>query len=273
VSVVLDAIKFNHDPNSALTDAINLRRNATQVVSVPEWRNGVSTNPEDSPAAYAQNTTRGHTLTIQAQFHRTDAQLTAVKIRAVDADVNPPEPRGCLEILVWLLLLLLRALAGNVLGRVRTRTVYFPSTGQTGFETFELANVRLWSVGVGVHTTTWRWQYRTGRRQPWVNFATTPTASTCCWMCRPRRGSRPHISPTTCSSRGPTFSTMAADGPHRPPSLTTPRRELPARSTTWALESSHMTARVAARPITQIPGSTAPRSWTASAVGSGTAST
>jgi hypothetical protein len=173
MSVVLDAVKFNHDPGAISADAINLRRNATQVVAVPEWRNGVSLNPEDSPAAYAQNPTRGNTLTIQAQFHRSDPQLTTVRIRAVDADLNPPEPRGCLGILVWLLLLLLRALSGNVLGRVRARTVYFPGGGQTGFETFELTNVRLWKVGVGVHTTTWRWQYRKGRRQRWTDFATT----------------------------------------------------------------------------------------------------
>jgi hypothetical protein len=172
VSVVLNAIKFNHDPNSVTADALNIRRNAVQPVAVPEWRNGVSVNPEDSPAAYAQNPTRGHRLTIQAQFHRTDERLTSVRIRAVDADRTPPEPTGCWSLLLWLLWLLLRALTGNVLGSVKARTVTFPASGQTGFETFRLTGVRLWRVGVGARTTNWRWQYRLATG-PWVDFAST----------------------------------------------------------------------------------------------------
>jgi hypothetical protein len=172
VGVVLDAVKFNHDPNSSSADAINLRRNATQFITVPEWRSGISVNPEDSPAAYAQNPTRGHTISIQAQFHRTDPSISSVRIRTVDADVEPPGPRGCLGWLIWLLLVLIRALTGNVLGRARARIVHFPPGGQTGFETFELTNVRIWTVGVGLHTTNWRWQYRRGKG-PWIDFATS----------------------------------------------------------------------------------------------------
>ena len=164
--MVLDAIKFNHDPTSASHDALNIRRDAGQPVIVPEWRNGVSVNPEDSPAAYAQCPIKGHTLTIQAQFHRTDPDLRSVRIRAVDADRTPPDPRGCLGWLLWLLWLLVRVLTGNVLGSVRARTVTFPANGQTGFETFTLTGVRLWRVGVRAHTTHWRWSYRlTSRRR------------------------------------------------------------------------------------------------------------
>jgi hypothetical protein len=173
MGVVLDAIKFNHDPNSATADALNIRRNATQPVTVPEWRNGVTVNPEDSPAAYAQNATRGRTLTIQAQFHRTDRELTTVSIRAIDADASPPDRGGCLGWLLYLIWLIIRALAGNVLGDVRARTVTFPASGQTGFETFKLTGVRLWKVGVGVRTTNWRWQYRTGSSGVWTDFAST----------------------------------------------------------------------------------------------------
>jgi hypothetical protein len=173
MSVVLDAIKFNHDPGSVSADALNIRRNANQTVSVPEWRNGVSVNPEDSPAAYAQNATRGHTLTIQAQFHRTNPRLTTVTIRAVDADATAPDRGGCLGWLLYLLWLIIRALTGNVLGNVRARTITFPTTGQTGFETFELTHVRLWKVGVGARTTSWRWQYRIGSSGAWTDFANT----------------------------------------------------------------------------------------------------
>jgi hypothetical protein len=50
----LDAIKFNHDPATAHGDAINLRKNASEFITVPEWRAGISITPEDSRAAYAK---------------------------------------------------------------------------------------------------------------------------------------------------------------------------------------------------------------------------
>ena len=36
--IAIEAIKFNHDDNSATHDALNIRKNATQFVHVPEWR-------------------------------------------------------------------------------------------------------------------------------------------------------------------------------------------------------------------------------------------
>lgn len=57
MTVVLEAIKFNHDPSSETTDALNIRKNKTQFVTVPEWQRGISVNLEDSPLA-CQNTRR-----------------------------------------------------------------------------------------------------------------------------------------------------------------------------------------------------------------------
>jgi hypothetical protein len=51
--VQLLAIKFNHDPGSAMNDALNIRRNVSTWINVPEWQQGICVNPEDSPAAYA----------------------------------------------------------------------------------------------------------------------------------------------------------------------------------------------------------------------------
>ena len=173
MSVRLEAIKFNHDPNGATVDALNIRRNATQDVHVPEWRRGISVTPQDSPAAYSMADTRGRTLTIQAQFRRLDPKVEKVEVRAKDPTYDPrPGPKGCAAWLAWLIRLLLRALTGNVLGEVRKRVVHFPPGGLTGFETFELKNVGLWSAGVGARTTTWRWQYRVGGGA-WTDFATT----------------------------------------------------------------------------------------------------
>jgi len=49
----LESIAFNHDSATATHDAINMRKNATDWIAVPEWRRGVSLLPEDSTAAYA----------------------------------------------------------------------------------------------------------------------------------------------------------------------------------------------------------------------------
>jgi hypothetical protein len=175
MSVRLEAIKFNHDPSSATSDALTIRRNRSSFVDVPEWRRGVSVAPDDSPAAYAIAPTRGHTLTIQARFTCLTREHSRYQIRAVDPTVDPRAPagcpRGCLPF--WrLLAALIRDAFGNVLGEVKARTVPCQG-GDTGWQTFELENVRIWQVGVGLHTTTWRWQYRTGQGGPWTDFATT----------------------------------------------------------------------------------------------------
>ncbi len=172
MSVELLAVKFNHDPNAATHDALNIRRNASTSVDVPEWRRGVSVNPEDSPAAYSIEDTQGNTLAIQAQFRRTVASLQTVEIRAVDPHVNPPSPRGCLGFILWLIRAILRALFGNVLGEVQARSVTFQSTGRTAFVTFQLENLRLWKVGVGRRVTEWRWQWRQDDG-PWTDFDTS----------------------------------------------------------------------------------------------------
>ncbi len=172
MSVQLEAIKFNHDPQSATSDALNIRRNATQFVSVPEWQRGISVNPEDSPAAYAIQEVAGHTITIQAKFRRTSPELQTVEVRAVDPIVDPPPPRGCTGFILWLLQAIIRALFGNVLGDVKARPVTFLPAGETNFETFELQHVRLGRAGVGVRTTTWWWQYRLSGG-PWTTFAIT----------------------------------------------------------------------------------------------------
>jgi len=173
MSVVLEAIKFNHDPTSATSDALNIRRNATQFVTVPEWQRSISINPEDSLAAYSIRETRGNTITIQAKFSRTNPKIQAAEVRAVDAIVHPPGPGGCMGIIIRLIRQILRALFGNVLGEVKARQVTFLPAGYTNFETFKLQYVRLWGVGVGIRTTTWRWQFRLQSTDPWIDFATS----------------------------------------------------------------------------------------------------
>jgi hypothetical protein len=175
VPPVLEAIKFNHDPGGAAGDALNVRRNKTTFVAVPEWRRGVSVLAEDSVAAYSAADTKGHTLTIQAQFSCPDPRRGTFEVRALDATVDPPPPEGCSSACLpfWgLVAAIIRALVGNVLGEVKPKQVACVD-GQTGWETFKLTNTRVDKVGIGVHETTWRWQYRRRPSDPWTDFETS----------------------------------------------------------------------------------------------------
>lgn len=174
MNVLLEAIKFNHDPTSETTDALNIRRNETQFVTVPEWQRNISINPEDSPAAYALCETRGKNLTIKAKFKCTDPSIQAIEVRAIDAVINPTlsSGLGLSALALRILRLILRSSLGNVLGEVKERSVTLRE-GETDFETFELTNVRIWDVGVGVSDIRWRWQFRLSPTDAWTDFETT----------------------------------------------------------------------------------------------------
>jgi hypothetical protein len=86
MSLRLEAILFNHDLCSATVDAFNLRKNEHDALQLPEWRPGVSTNPKDSPTAYARSETQGNTLTIKVDFSFDGAGDR--EIRARDANLH-----------------------------------------------------------------------------------------------------------------------------------------------------------------------------------------
>jgi hypothetical protein len=175
MNVKLEEIRFNHDRESATADALNIRKNETQPVTVPEWRQGINIRPEDSPAAYAIRETRGNILTIKAKFTSENSANAKVWVRAVEARSQHRQALGCNPIGA-----LLRAFsldrptqAGNVLGEVKQRQIEFNATGETGYEIFELHNVRLWRAGVSVSNTEWRWQFRAKPSDHWADFALT----------------------------------------------------------------------------------------------------
>lgn len=171
MSIRLEAIQFNHDPTSATKDALNLRTDASQFVTVPEWRRGVTVLPEDSPVAYAIEETAGRSLTIGVKLERLDSQINKAWVRAVDANLEPPGRPGCLGFLLRLIHRILRALFGNVLGEVKARQVTFLPTGETAFESFKLKHTRI--DRVGRFTTEWKWQYRLNPGDAWTDFDTS----------------------------------------------------------------------------------------------------
>ena len=169
MSIILKAIKFNHNNSSLSNDAITIRRNMTQTINVPEWVDGISVVHEDSLAAYGMKETNGNTITIQAKFQAINTGATNVQVRAIDAFTNPPGPGGCIGWLIQLIRSIIRALFGNVLGDVKARWINF-TNGNSAFETFDLINPGIWTKGVGIYFTEWQWQYRFGRGQKWKNM-------------------------------------------------------------------------------------------------------
>lgn len=173
MGVQLLAIKFNHDSASVTHDALNLRRNASEFIEVPEWRRGVSVNPEDAPAAYAVRQVRGHLITIQARFRWAGPDVAPVEVRALDATIDPPGADGCIGFVHRALRSAFRPLFGGVLGEVAPRSVTFGAGNESAFESFDLRFTRLDWLPVGVHTVTWRWQYRSDPSGPWTDFDLT----------------------------------------------------------------------------------------------------
>jgi len=167
--VILLAIQFNHR-DGATHDAFNIRFNETVAVTPPEWRRKTTFTAQQSPAAYAIKETCGNTLIIKAQFYGT--ANSTVLVRAVQARPDARQTRGCNPI--GLLLPTSSALQRiNVLGEVREREIRFDANGETDLEDFELQNVLIWTVGVSVSTTEWRWQFRATGTDRWTDFAIT----------------------------------------------------------------------------------------------------
>lgn len=173
MSVEILAIKFNHNPFSATTCALNVRRNATQFVTVPEWQRGISINAEDSVAAYAISKTMGNTLTIQAKFACADLQKSTFEVRAVHPPLPIPwnlPPYYLNYYNLWQLLLRTQV---NILGEVKAKKITFQPNGESNFEVFELQGHRLLNRGVGIHRVMWCWQFRSEPYGQWTDFATT----------------------------------------------------------------------------------------------------
>jgi hypothetical protein len=138
--LAIEAIKFNRDPNAATHDALNIRRNAADFISVPEWQRFISVNPEDSPAAYAAAQTRGNPITIEVSLSSTDPGVAFVEVR--------------------------------VEHHVEARAVNF-TNAKSGFVTFDLVDPPMARGRVGIWDREWRWEYRLAPHHPWQFFAVT----------------------------------------------------------------------------------------------------
>jgi hypothetical protein len=192
MSLVLTAVQFNHDPASSKDSALNIRKNASAFLPVPEWRRGATLTPESSVAAYSIEDTVGQMIKIKASFRRMDPRLTSAEVRAMASAATPfpvwwPQwlfqqyamtptfyyPYSLYALYAGIYQYLFEtvsATASRVLGDVKPKRVQFGADGQTGLETFELVAPQLDRVGVGIHTLRWAWQYRRGAGDVWENI-------------------------------------------------------------------------------------------------------
>ena len=166
------SIRFNHDTSSATTDALNIRKNATQLIVLPEWRKGETIRAEQSPAAYARRNAADRTrpFTIKARFRRSLDMPASLWIRARDPSPVQPAPQGCAGVALWFITGLLTSpfRSVNVLGNVAEREVSF--TGEdSGEVSFELPTASVDRTGVRVDHITWQWEYR-GQGGSWIPF-------------------------------------------------------------------------------------------------------
>ena len=170
MDVALEAIKFNHQANSATNDGFSIRHNETRPLGSAEWESSVSSNSEDSCAAYALDQIENQTLSIQARISWSNGG-DKLWIRTVDGNIYPERPDigGLLRFAFAVFRpVIRRTVVPNVLGVVRAKQIT-----QTGcFETFDLDDVRLREAGVGVYEIIWRWQFSTDGNN-WTDFAIT----------------------------------------------------------------------------------------------------
>ena len=133
--IAVETIQFNHDPGAATHDALNIRRDASASVTLPEWRRYACVSPEDSPAAYSVASTRNNPLTIWVTLSCTDPAVHQAEIR--------------------------------VPGHVRERTVPFPP----GQEVFELIDPPVAHGQAGARDVEWHWEYRVPPHHDWHRMA------------------------------------------------------------------------------------------------------
>ncbi|HKO60846.1 MAG TPA: hypothetical protein VJV03_06780 [Pyrinomonadaceae bacterium] len=130
MQVYLEAIKFNHDPNSALSDAISIRKNEAEDIPVPEWQK-TSQGIESFPAAYVRDAIDSNKTTVLARFTCSDKIVRSVDVQALCPN-------------------------GGVLGKIPRTEVLFEN-GESDYVAFELPEINLREISVS--TSVWTWQF------------------------------------------------------------------------------------------------------------------
>ncbi len=142
--VGFEAIKFNHQTNLAVPKTLNLRKNASEEIQLPEWDTSKQ-DAAESPVAYSALGVAGGTVTIKAR-------PVAYWIFA-DGTYEP-----------WTGEVEVRALGGGILGEIDPVVIaVVDGVGAPETITLTLANHNIGSGGVRgvtVEDVEWQWEHR-----------------------------------------------------------------------------------------------------------------
>jgi hypothetical protein len=131
--VMIDAIKFNHDPTSLTSDAMNIRLDHYTTIEPPEWRLGDTVTPEDCRAAYSIENL-GANPTIKARFAVYPTTVSSAMIRAS---------------------------GGGLLGSIDEQTIQFVNgISSPEFVEIPLKHQTIKRGGVRREDIGWTWSYR-----------------------------------------------------------------------------------------------------------------
>jgi hypothetical protein len=130
MALTLRTINFNHDPRSATTSALNIRRNKDFEVPLPEYDSTVVRTPRQQCAAYAIRPTRNQPVFVRCTFE------------------HLPPTEAVFEV---------KATGGGVLGEIGPRVAGFGGATSVTID-FPLSNRSF--TAIGRHDVTWRWWYR-----------------------------------------------------------------------------------------------------------------
>jgi hypothetical protein len=166
MSVALVALQFNHDLESASSDAMTIRRDRNTPAILPEWEATRCVLPEDSTAAYALKETFGNQLTLRGKFRVSGGSSENCRIRAVPGGSHPPPkelPAGLLR----------TRRHANVLGSVHPTSVSFGPSGESNWVDLPLHGVSIWKAGVGAYDIVWDWYCHCAGKKRWRYIAST----------------------------------------------------------------------------------------------------
>jgi hypothetical protein len=144
MAVALKTITFNHDPLSALTSAMNIRRNKDFEILVPEFDATVPRTPAESCAAYAMQETAGQQVFVRVELTSTGSGNPHFEVRAQGGGLL-----GALD-----------PQAVDFKGGVTTKTVDFPLSHR------DFSRIARQDV-------TWQWQFRQQGSPNWQPLIAT----------------------------------------------------------------------------------------------------
>jgi hypothetical protein len=143
MALELKTITFNHDPGSATTSAMNIRRDKDFEVLVPEYDSAAPVPPSESCAAYGRAETSGHNVFIRVSL-------------TISAPANITYE--------------VRASGGGVLGALDPAQAVF--AGGTSV-VVDVSLPHRDFTRVGRHDMTWQWESRPLGSGAWQALATT----------------------------------------------------------------------------------------------------